>query len=224
MKNTGGVAGSEVAQLYIEAPQEGIHRPVRELKGFCKLHLLPGESKPAEFELSDRSFAIWQGGWVVPAGDYKVCVGGSSRDLPLSKVIHREGVDVSVPTWQAGSFYERCAGSPNQEEFERVIGRRYIPVIPKKGEYTMDNTILEMRDHSFVMKIMYKKVERTIVKALGGKKDENNPEFRIMMVGSVGSPLRSLQISGSIRDGIMRGLLDMANGRFLKGIRRMIFG
>ena len=224
VKNTGDLAGAEVVQLYIEAPQDGIHRPLRELKGFCKLQLLPGESKTAEFILSDRSFAIWQDGWVVPAGDYKVCIGSNSRDLRLCAVIRRDGSDIPVPDWQKDSFYDRCAGTPKQEEFEQLIGRRYTPFIPKKGEYTMDNTVEELRDHSLVMKMMYKVIERTIAKAFGGKKDYNNPEFRMMMVGSVGSPLRSLVISGAIKGGIVPGLLDMANGRFFKGVRTIIKG
>jgi beta-glucosidase len=221
--NTGDRAGAEVVQLYTEAPQDGVHRPLRELKGFCKLSLLPGESKTAEFTLSDRSFAIWQDGWLVPAGDYAVCVGSGSRDLPLRAVIHIDGDAVPVPDWQAGSFYERCEGSPAQDEFERMLGRRYTPVIPKKGEFTKDNTVQEMRDHSLVMKLVYKYLERMMVKAFG-RKDYNDPEFRMMMVACVGSPLRALQISGSVRGGIVPGLLEMANGRFLKGIRRMLKG
>ena len=223
VKNTGPAAGSEIVQLYIEAPQDGLHRPVRELKGFCKLSLEPGESKTAEFELTDRSFAVWDGGWVVPAGEYRICVGGSSRDLPLSAAVRREGVKIQIPAWQAGSYYERCEGYPKQEEFEKVIGRKYVPTVPKKGEFTMDNTVIEMMDHSLVMKIMYKVAERMMIKACG-KKDKSDPELRIMMAGSVGSPLRSIQISGAVRAGVMSGLLEMANGHFFKGIKKIIRG
>ena len=86
----------------------------------------------------------------------------------------------------------------------------------------MDNTVEEMKNHSLIMKIMYKAVEATIAKGFGGKADYENPEFRMQMASSAGGPLRSMQISGGMKGGLMRGLLDMANGHFLKGICNMI--
>lgn len=76
VKNTGSLAGAEIVQLYIEAPQNGLHRPLRELKGFQKLFLQPGEGRTVTFALTDRSFAVWQDGWRVPEGEYAVCVSG----------------------------------------------------------------------------------------------------------------------------------------------------
>jgi len=56
--NTGAVSGAEVVQLYIAPPQDGIHRPTRELKGFARVELEPDESKQVTFTLDNRSFAI----------------------------------------------------------------------------------------------------------------------------------------------------------------------
>ena len=88
----------------------------------------------------------------------------------------------------------------------------------------MDNTVQEMKEFSLVMKIMYRQVEKTVARGFGGKADYDNPDFRMLMASSAGSPLRSMQINGGIRGGLLAGLLDMANGHFLKGIRRMIRG
>ncbi len=74
--NTGSRPGAEVVQLYIAPPQEGLHRPVRELKGFQKVFLQPGESKTVSFVLEERSFAVWQEGWKVPGGKFTVWIGG----------------------------------------------------------------------------------------------------------------------------------------------------
>lgn len=68
VSNTGHVPGAEAAQLYVHAPQAGLHRPVRELKGFQKVFLQPGECQTVRFELDDRAFAVWQDGWKVPGG------------------------------------------------------------------------------------------------------------------------------------------------------------
>ena len=88
----------------------------------------------------------------------------------------------------------------------------------------MDNTVMEMNNYSLMMKIMYKAVEATIAKGFGGKKDYKNPEFRMMLNSSAGAPLRSMQISGGMKGGVMPGMLDIANGHFFRGIIKMIRG
>ena len=216
--NTGKVPGAEIVQLYIYTLQDGIHRPIRELKGFKKVWLEPGESEKVSFELNSRSFAIWQEGWKIPGGIYKVCVGD------LSAPIHVAGTNIPVPDWQAGSFYETCKGKPARNEWEAMSGIKYIPEKLVKGQFTMDNTVEEMKDFSLIMKLMYKAVEKTVAKGFGGKADYENPDFRMMMASSAGSPLRSMQISGGMKGGIMSGLLEMANGHFFRGIGRMIRG
>lgn len=60
--NTGSREGTEVVQLYIAPPQNGLYRPLKELKGFAKVVLAPGESKTVTFSLEDRSFAVWADG------------------------------------------------------------------------------------------------------------------------------------------------------------------
>ena len=216
--NTGNCPGAEVVQLYVAAPQNGIHRPVRELKGFRKVFLQPGESKTVKFELNDRSFAIWQGSWKVPGGTYAVQIANLSADIEVA------GEILEIPAWQAGSWYETCKGKPKQAEWEAMLGRTYTAPVLKKGEFTMDNTVMEMKDYSLIMKIMFVAVEATIAKGFGGKKDYENPEFRMLINSSAGSPLRSMQISGGMKGGVLPGMLLMANGHFVKGIIKMITG
>ena len=218
IKNTGFFAGAEVVQLYMEAPQDGLHRPLRELKGFQKVFLQPGESRTVTFTLTGRSFAVWQDGWKIPAGTYAVCVGGLRAEM------EKNGDVLLVPTWQKGSWYACCTGKPNQTAWEAVLGRTYTPPVLKKGSFTMDNTVMEMKDHSLIMKIMFRAVEATIAKGFGGKKDYENPEFRMLMNSSAGSPLRSMMISGGMKGGVLPGMLEMANGHFFRGIRKMITG
>lgn len=216
VSNTGTAAGAEVVQLYVCPPQDGFHRPVRELKGFQKIFLQPGEQQKVSFQLDDRSFAIWQNSWVIPGGTYGVEIGG------LTTQIQVDGEILPIPDWQAGSWYETCTGRPAQAEWEAMLGRKYTPATPQKGQFTMDNTVMEMKDHSLIMKIMFKAVEGTIAKGFGGKADYEDPEFRMLMASSAGSPLRSMQISGGMKGGLMRGMLEMANGHYLRGIRKMM--
>ena len=218
IKNTGSFAGAEVVQLYMEAPQDGLHRPLRELKGFQKVFLQPGESRTVTFTLTGRSFAVWQDGWKIPAGTYAVCVGGLRAEM------EKNGDVLLVPTWQKDSWYACCTGKPNQTAWEAVLGRTYTPPVLKKGSFTMDNTVMEMKDHSLIMKIMFRAVEATIAKGFSGKKDYENPEFRMLMNSSAGSPLRSMMISGGMKGGVLPGMLEMVNGHFFRGIRKMITG
>ena len=218
VKNTGSFVGAEVVQLSVKTPQDGLHRPIRELKGFQKIFLEPGQRQTVTFSLTDRSFAVWQDGWKIPAGKYTVCIGG------LTASIEKSGETLPIPAWQGGSWYERCTGKPNQTDWEAMLGRTYTPPMLKKGSFTMDNTVLEMKDYSLIMKIMFKAVEATIAKGFGGKKDYENPEFRMLMNSSAGSPLRSMQISGGMKGGVLPGMLEMANGHFFRGLWRMIRG
>ena len=218
VRNTGKCAGAEVVQLYMEAPQDGLHRPLWELKGFQKVFLQPGESRTVTFALTDRSFAVWQDGWKIPAGVYAVCVGGLRAEM------ERNGDVLPVPAWQKGSWYERCTGKPNQTEWEAALGRKYTPPVLKKGSFTMENTVEEMKDYSLIMKIMFKAVEATVAKGYGGKKDYDNPNFRMQMASSAGAPIRSMMISGGMKGGVLPGMVEMANGHFFRGIRKMITG
>ena len=218
VKNTGKRPGGEVVQLFVAAPQTGLHRPVRELKGFQKVSLQPGEGTTVTFALDNRSFALWNDGWVVPGGRYALQVGGQtvSVDVP--------GSVIPAPDWQQGSFYEHCHGKPTQVQWEAMLGRSYVPPVLKKGQFTMDNTVVEMKDYSLMMKIMYKAVEATVAKGFDGKRDYDNPEFRMLMNSSAGSPLRSMQISGGMKGGTLPGMLEIANGHFFRGLLKILRG
>ena len=88
VRNTGKVAGAEVAQLYVAIPATAVPQPPRQLKGFEKVVLHPGQTAHVRFTLDARSFSYWDvksHGWKVAPGAYTVYVGSSSRDLPLHK-------------------------------------------------------------------------------------------------------------------------------------------
>ncbi|GAP06216.1 MAG TPA: beta-D-glucoside glucohydrolase [Anaerolinea thermolimosa] len=86
VKNTGSIAGKEVVQLYVCDPESSLARPPKELKGFAKVALAPGESKTVKFTLDSRAFAFYdpyQSRWVVERGQFEILVGSSSRDIRL---------------------------------------------------------------------------------------------------------------------------------------------
>jgi beta-glucosidase len=84
--NTGKRAGGEVAELYIHVLHPKIDRPVRELKGFAKVALAPGETKTVDFNITPRDLAYFDvpgHQWKADVGEYEIEVGASSRDIRL---------------------------------------------------------------------------------------------------------------------------------------------
>ena len=80
LTNTGSREGDEVAQLYVHLETASVAVPVRELKGFSRIHLSPNESKIITFHLKQSDLAVWGASreWRVEPGEYAVAVGGDS--------------------------------------------------------------------------------------------------------------------------------------------------
>jgi beta-glucosidase len=88
--NTGSVAGSEVVQLYVADAESTLPRPPKELKGFAKVALEPGESRRITFELDERAFAFYdpvRQGWVVEPGQFVIQAGSSSRAIRATAAV-----------------------------------------------------------------------------------------------------------------------------------------
>lgn len=88
--NKGDKAGFEVAQLYVQPVKPAVDRPEKELKGFTKVYLQPGESKTVSIPLDSRSLAYYvdnTASWNVDAGKFKIRVGTDSEDLALSQTL-----------------------------------------------------------------------------------------------------------------------------------------
>jgi beta-glucosidase len=85
--NTGARAGVEVAEIYVQPVNPAVFRPLKELKGFKKVFLQPGEKRTVSVTLDQSAFAHYdvdKKGWVADKGGYKILVGASSRDIRLN--------------------------------------------------------------------------------------------------------------------------------------------
>ena len=94
--NTGTMAGKEVVQLYVRDKTGKGKRPIKELKGFEKVELQPGETKKVMFQLDKRSFAWYHTGihdWYAASGDYDILIGASSKDIRQTMTVHLERTD-----------------------------------------------------------------------------------------------------------------------------------
>ncbi|WP_242212853.1 glycoside hydrolase family 3 C-terminal domain-containing protein [Bacillus cereus group sp. BfR-BA-01383] len=97
VKNIGSTAGKEIVQLYIKDVESTMIRPEKELKGFEKVELQPGEEKMVSFTLNKRSFAYYNvelKDWHVETGEFEILVGKSSREIILHDSIYVQSTTI----------------------------------------------------------------------------------------------------------------------------------
>ncbi len=90
IKNSGSTKGMETAQLYIQDVESSLPRPIKELKGFKKIVLEPGESKTVELKLNKKDFSFWNPetkNWFAEKGKFIIHIGSSSKDIKLKKEV-----------------------------------------------------------------------------------------------------------------------------------------
>ena len=83
IKNTGKIAGDEVVQLYLHDELATVARPVKELKGFRRIHLLPGETQEVSFMIPSEMLAMYDASMkkTIEPGRFSVMIGASSKDI-----------------------------------------------------------------------------------------------------------------------------------------------
>lgn len=128
VKNTGIVAGAETAQVYVRDVKSTIYRPDKELKGFSKVYLEPGEEKSVEIRLDKRAFAFWNvlvKDWTVESGEFEILVGSSSRDIRVKTKITVEAKECDIPDYRetAPAYYDGDISEIPDSAFEAVLGR-----------------------------------------------------------------------------------------------------
>ena len=224
IKNTGTAAGQEIAQLYVHDINATVFRPEKELKGFAKINLQPGEEVDVTLTLNRRTFAFYDvpsRDWVVEEGDFEILVGASSQDIRLTATLNlaRQGVVSPVNKDKLASYYNLSAKTEfSQTEFEVLLGRPVPPNDqPRKGTYTLTTSLGDLRD-SFFGKQLYKVAKKEAAKTIV---DEGDPIIdKIVQTSIDEAPLRSF--GAALSPSQVEGLLLLLNGRYLKGLLTMI--
>ncbi|WP_055109753.1 beta-glucosidase family protein [Paenibacillus ihumii] len=136
VENTGTMSGKEVVQLYVQDEECKWVRPEKELKGFAKIALAPGEKQEVVFELEERDFAYYNtkyNKWVAETGYFQIAVGSSSRDIRLRERIFcdfgQEPISFHkfslVNDWlnepKARVIFENCLKEMNKHVTEQVV-------------------------------------------------------------------------------------------------------
>ena len=137
VKNTGKRAGKAVVQLYVGDSESTPIRPVRELKGFSKVALAPGESREVSFDLDKRSFAYWNQAihdWHVETGVFTIEAGSSSRELPLRETVEVEST-VELPRhYTLDSIFMDVMADPKAAPIMREYMKKTMEVFGKEEQ------------------------------------------------------------------------------------------
>jgi beta-glucosidase len=160
--NTGTMAGAEIVQLYIGFPESKIFRAYRELKGFEKVFLKPGETKKVSFKLDDRSFSYYNVSlkdWAIEDGSYRIEIGYSSRKIwgNVHVAVMGDGKESLLADLKnkAASYYALKPGSVKNRpwkipdaDFAALWGGSLPPSNRIPGEpYTVNSTLGEICEH-----------------------------------------------------------------------------
>ncbi|MCQ2554658.1 MAG: glycoside hydrolase family 3 C-terminal domain-containing protein [Clostridia bacterium] len=209
LKNETAGALAETVQLYTGEINPKVHRPVKELKDFRKVYLEPGEEKEVTFTVYDEYFSIWKDGFTVPEGDYRIFVCKSVSDIMYDFDIHIDGISLEK---EEESWYSTCKGNITKSEWEKMLGFTvHEKGIRTKGNCTMEESIIDMKDYSFTMKLMYKMVTTVATMGFKGEKSMDNPEYRMIINSSAGAPLRAIEICGGLPPFVAKYLLKTVN-------------
>lgn len=181
IKNIGKIKGKEVAQVYVSQENPTIFKPVKELKGFEKIELNPGEEKTVHITLSKDAFEYYNvetKKWAVESGIYKILVGKSSRDIVLSKRIKVTSEDKKITKKYPEVYYNGNVKNVSDRNFEELLGFK----IPNRNidlsVITEENTLEQLR-HTRVGKMVYDNQMDYMDRLL--KEQHTNRAIKVMM-------------------------------------------
>jgi beta-glucosidase len=126
VRNIGQVPGQEVVQLYVSDVEASVARPIRELKGFRKISLAPGEEKQVDFELQARDFSYWSvaaSEWVLESGAFVIEAAASSRDIRASTDISLSAPSLAPVLTGAATLAEWLNDPVGRPALTKAIGQ-----------------------------------------------------------------------------------------------------
>src|SRR3954465_1671102 len=130
VRNAGVRAGAEGPQLYVGIPPQ-TGEPPKQLKGYRKVFLQPGESRTVTMALGQRAFSYWgSGGWTVAKGCYSIMLGSSSRDIAQQKVVSVGGASCPGSVANISRPAARCVDTRLFSfKLPHPVGARVVKVV-----------------------------------------------------------------------------------------------
>lgn len=227
IKNIGTVEAKETTFIFVGHKSDKVFLPVKELKAFEKVSLLPGEKKQVYITLNTSDFGYYNTlikDWYAESGTYDIMVGASSLDCSLKISVQLNNTQREQPDYRgkANAYYNLNSGElliPEQD-FETIYGKK-LPISNKKASrpYDLNNTLTDV-NHTWLGKLVIKYADKQAEKGT-----KNSPEEKDMMRNMLREmPFHSIIYSsgGQFPENTMYALLDCLNGHYIKGFAKLI--
>ena len=220
--NTGSVAGTEIVQLYIAKKSSELFRPAKELKGFARVTLAPGEKQRITIMLDDKAFRFWNvkaNRWEIEGGEYELLVCASVEDIRLCEKISVHGTATVHPyeDRDLDCYYKGNVLHVSDADFEKLLGHP-IP----KGKTKIDrNLTLGELNHARSPLGWLVWLVLTILLDVSYKRGK--PDLNILFQYNM--PLRALakMTNGAISMDMVDGIVMELQGFWILGLVRVIY-
>ena len=220
--NTGSVAGTEIVQLYVAKKSSELFRPAKELKGFARVTLAPGEKQRITIMLDDKAFRFWNvkaNRWEIEGGEYELLVGASVEDIRLCEKISVHGTAAVHPYEDVDldCYYKGDVLSVSDADFEKLLGH---PIPNGKTKIDRNLTLGELNHARSPLGWLVWLV-LTILLDVSYKRGK--PDLNILFQYNM--PLRALakMTNGAISMGMVDGIVMELQGFWILGLVRVIY-
>lgn len=221
--NTGDVAGAEVAQLYIGKKSDTVFRPVRELKGFKRVVLAPGEETEVTIPFDDKTFRFFDtrtNTWEIESGEYQIMIGTDAETMQLQASMQVNGTVAEGP-YRRDKMPEYFSGKVKvvgDEAFEQLYGRP-IPDGSWSGEIGMNDAVCQLYYGKGIIGKIFYGVLRLMLKI---SEWQGKPNLNVLF--NYNMPIRGYakMTGGFVTMEMAWALTEMANGHRIKGTAHLI--
>ena len=220
--NTGSVAGTEIVQLYVAKKNGELFRPAKELKGFARVTLAPGEKQRITIALDDKAFRFWNvkaDRWEIEGGEYELLVGASVEDIRLCEKISVQGTAAVHPYEDVdlGCYYKGDVLSVSDADFEKLLGH---PIPNGKTKIDRNLTLGELNHARSPLGWL---VWLVLTVLLDVSCKRGKPDLNILFQYNM--PLRALakMTNGAISMGMVDGIVMELQGFWVIGLVRVMY-
>ena len=219
--NTGSVAGTEIVQLYVAKKNSELFRPARDLKGFARVTLAPGEKQRITIALDDKAFRfrnVKANRWEIEGGEYELLVGASVEDIRLCEKITVHGTATVHPYEDKGldCYYKGDVLHVSDADFEKLLGH---PIPDGKTKIDRNLTLGELNHARSPLGWL---VWLVLTVLLDASYKRGKPDLNILFQYNM--PLRALakMTNGAISMGMVDGIVLEAKGFWVIGLLKVI--
>ena len=220
--NTGSVAGTEIVQLYVAKKDSELFRPAKELKGFARVTLAPGEKQRITIMLDDKAFRFWNvktNRWEIEGGEYELLVGASVEDIRLCEKISVHGTATVHPYEDRDleCYYKGDVLHVSDADFEKLLGH---PIPNGKTKIDRNLTLGELNHARSPLGWL---VWLVLTILLDASYKRGKPDLNILFQYNM--PLRALakMTNGAISMGMVDGIVMELQGFWILGLVRVIY-